>query len=379
MNLKKCILFIQLTTLYLAYFFFNYQFILIPFILNDEYKSIENYLKKCNNLEYLKTNETKSTNIKISIISPVHNTGKFLIRLIRSIQFQNFNDLEIIIIDDYSNDNSIELIKNYQKEEKRIRLIQNKKNKGTFASRNIGILKSKGNYVMIPDPDDILLIDCLKYFYDFAIKYNYEILRFNIYIHYGKTFFGKITKKLESRPIYQPELSTYLFYGLGFLKQVDYNICNKFIKREALIRSLNIFDKNDLNGFMTVHEDGLLNYILYRNAKSLFFMKKFGYYYIQNNYGKRRDYHDFENIKFRFIHLINVFNKSKNTKYEKDMTNEIFNRLIYEDRKKIRLYLLEQEPKFFIDIINILNNNEFFEIKYKKYLKTFKVYLSKKI
>ena len=98
MNLKKCILFIQLTTLYLAYFFINYQFILIPFILNDEYKSIENYLKKCNNLEYLKTNETKSTNIKISIISPVHNTGKFLIRLIRSIQFQNFNDLEIIII-----------------------------------------------------------------------------------------------------------------------------------------------------------------------------------------------------------------------------------------------------------------------------------------
>ena len=110
---------------------------------------------------------------------------------------------------------------------------------------------------MIPDPDDILLNDCLKYFYYFAIKYNYEILRFNIYIHYGKTFFGKITKNLESRPIYQPELSTYLFYGLGFLKQVDYNICNKFInifsifnkfklifkwkikfKREALIRSL---------------------------------------------------------------------------------------------------------------------------------------------
>ena len=108
-------------------------------------------------------------------------------------------------------------------------------------------------------------------------------------------------------------------------------------------------------------------------------MKKFGYYYIQNNYGKRRDYHDFENIKFRFIHLINVFNNSKNTKYEKDMTNEIFNRLIYEDRKKIRLYLLQQEPKFFIDIINILNKNEFFDIKYKKYLNTFNVYLSKKI
>ena len=102
MNLKKCKLFIQLTTLYLAYFFFNYQFILIPYILNDEYRAIENYLKKCNNLEYLEKNIKIKSNIKISIISPVYNTGKFLLRLIKSIQYQNFTDLEIILIDDYS-------------------------------------------------------------------------------------------------------------------------------------------------------------------------------------------------------------------------------------------------------------------------------------
>ena len=346
----------------------------------SQYNKIENYLKLCSGSEFINPKTFNISNDpKISIISPIFNTGKFVQRFLKSIQYQNFNDLEIILIDDCSNDNSVELIKKYQKEEKRIRLILNKINKGTFASRNIGILKSKGNYIMIPDPDDILLENCLKYFYYFSIKYNYEFLRFNVYLNYGKSFFGAITDNLESRPIYQPELSTYIFYGLGYLRQIDYNICNKFIKREALIRGLNTLDKNYLNIYMTVHEDGLLNFILYRFGKSTYFLKKFGYYYIKNNYKKRGGYHNFNNIKYRFIHLMHVFNNTKNTKYEKDMTNEIFNRLIYKKRRKLRLYRLKKEPNFFIDNINILNRNEYFEIKYKKYLNTFSLYFSKRI
>ena len=296
----------------------------------------------------------------------------------RSIQFQNFNDIEIILIDDSSKDNSIELIKNYQKEDKRIKLIRNKKNKGTFASRNIGILNSKGDYIILPDSDDILLENSLYYFYHFAKKYGYEFLRFNVYIHYGQTFFGGISNNLESRAIYQPELSTYIFYGLGFLKQVDYNLCNKLIKREVLIRALNLFDNTNLKMYMSCHEDGLLNYILYRTAKSAYFIKKFGYYYIKNNYKKRRGYYNYNNIKFSFMHIMSVFNYSKNTKFEKDMTNEIFKRLIYKKRIKNRLSLLDREFNFFINIINALNNNEFFLNKYKKYLSYFSNYFHNK-
>ena len=141
---------------------------------------------------------------------------------------------------------------------------------------------------MIPDPDDILLENSLKYFYNFAKKFNYEVIRFNVYLHYGSTFFGYITRKLESRSILQPELSTYLFYGLKFLFQVDYNLCNKFIKREALLRALKLININELNMYMTCHEDGLLNFLLYRTARSLYFIKQFGYYYIRNNYKHRK-------------------------------------------------------------------------------------------
>ena len=360
-------------------FFNDIKFLLIPYLLKYEYQQIENYLKICSSPEYLNmTKENIISNPKISIVSPVYNTGKFVLRLLKSIQYQNFKDFELILIDDSSVDESVELIKKCQKYDKRIKLIKNKVNKGTFASRNLGILKSKGIYLMIPDPDDILLENTLRYFYYFSIKYNYELIRFNVYCNYGNTFFGFITQNLESRPIYQPELSTFIFYGLGFLKQIDYNVCNKFIKREALMRSLNTFNSKDLLMFMTCHEDGLLNYNLYRTSKSSYFLKKFGYYYIKNKTKKRRIYYTFDNLKYSFIHIINVFNNSKNTKYEKDMTNEIFDRLIYKKRIKNKLHLLNKEFNFFINIINELNNNDFFKIKYKKYLLDFLKYFSNK-
>jgi len=341
--------------------------------LNYQYKTIENYLKLCSdeseNLKSIKIEP--SINPKISIISPVYNTGKFVLRLLKSIYYQSFNSFEIILIDDCSEDNSVELIKKYKKYDKRIHLIQNKINKGTFASRNLGTLKSKGDFVMLPDPDDILLENSLKYFYYFSIKYNYEVVRYNVYLRKGITFFGHITEKLKSKPIYQPELSTYIFYGLGFLMQVDYNIWNKFIKRETLIKCLNRIGEKNTRMFMTGFEDGLLNYIIYREAKSFYFLKKFCYYYIKNNIKKKQKYSYLlylNHIKFIFIYLIYVFKYSKNTKHEKDMANDIFRRLIYNNKIKNILYLNKTDYNFFSDIINTINGNEFFNINYKKYL-----------
>ena len=75
---------------------------------------------------------------------------------------------------------------------------------------------------------------------------------------------------------------------------------------------------------------------------------------------------------------MNVFNFSKNTSYEKDMTNEIFKRLIYKKRILNRISLLNKEFIFFISSINTLNENEFFLNKYKKYLNYFIVYFRNK-
>ena len=76
-------------------------------------------------------------------------------RFLRSIQNQFFDNIEIILIEDFSLDNSIKIIEKLQKDDERIVLIKHKKNKGTLISRINGILKSKWKYIIIPDSDDI--------------------------------------------------------------------------------------------------------------------------------------------------------------------------------------------------------------------------------
>ena len=150
--------------------FFNIYFItafkntISNIIIENKYLKIENYLKICKNSNLLKItkNYKKRINPKISIISSIFNSEKYLLRFLNSIYFQNYNNIEIILIDDYSTDNSVKFIEEYQKKDRRIILIKNKKNKGTFINRNLGGLYSKGKYIILPDPDDILSKNNLK-------------------------------------------------------------------------------------------------------------------------------------------------------------------------------------------------------------------------
>jgi len=341
-----------------------------------ECEKIEDYLKLCNN-QLIKLNNKKKYKLpKISIISPVYNRGKYLFRFIKSLQNQNFNEIEIILIDDCSIDNTTTLIKNYKEFDKRIILIKNNKNKGTFASRNIGILKSKGEYLMFPDPDDILEQGCLKYFYNLAKKNDYEVIRFNIYIGNRHIYSNNHIKLLKSIPVYQPKLSTYLFYSLNILRQTDYNVSNKFVKREALIRALNYFFF-DMFLFMTYFEDGVLNYFLYKVSKSFYLKKKIGYYYIRNKDSITSKKKNILNIKFTFYYLKYVFEYSKNTKYEKDMSNDLIKRIAIRRNINKRILSINKDFNFYLDIIDEFLKNEFISNNNKNYLRKTKANILK--
>lgn len=94
---------------------------------------------------------------KISVIMGVYNDEKFLSRSIESILSQTFCDFEFIICDDCSKDNSLEIIKAYQKKDSRIVLIENNSNMGLASSLNRCIEISKGEYIARMDSDDIAL------------------------------------------------------------------------------------------------------------------------------------------------------------------------------------------------------------------------------
>ena len=316
---------------------------------------IETYYKICKSEKLLIKNKTfnKVEIPKISIISPVYNRGNYILRFLRSIQNQGFEDIEIIFIDDYSTDNSVKLIEKYQKEDKRIVLLKNKRNKGTLNSRNQGVLYSKGKYIILPDPDDILSKDILQSCYEIAIKNNYDLVRFNIYLGNDNIFFESIVNSLENGPIYHPQISSYLFYGKGILQQIDFNITNKLIKRIIFIKAISTMNIYYFNLYMTNQEDGLINFLIYRNINSYYFLKKIGYYYLPNknsitlNFQKNYD----ETIKFIFINLIFVFENTKNNKFEKDMANCLLERL-YEGVLSECLNLITKDFKYYIYIIN---------------------------
>ena len=85
------------------------------------------------------------------------------------------NEIEIILVDDYSSDNSISVINELMIEDKRIKLIKNKKNHGTLYSRSIGAMSAKGKYIMALDNDDLFLYGIFEKCYREAKKNNIDI------------------------------------------------------------------------------------------------------------------------------------------------------------------------------------------------------------
>ena len=109
----------------------------------------------------------------ITNIIPTYNYVKTIVASIYSIQYKNFTNIEIIIVDDFSTDHSKEIIKEIKTNDKRIQLIENKKNMGTLYFGYLGVLLSKGNYILSLDNDDLFFNeDIFDFLYKQAIIIN---------------------------------------------------------------------------------------------------------------------------------------------------------------------------------------------------------------
>ena len=355
-------------------FFFKFNNFFLKIFLSYTYEiiNIKKYFRLCNNKKLINRKKYKYNKFpKVSIISPIYNREKYILRFLRSVQNQKFNDIEIIMIDDCSEDNSIKLIEEYQRKDERIVLIKNKRNKGTLISRNLGVLNSRGEYLIFPDPDDIISKNIINFCYNFIRIHNYEMIRFNLFS--GRNIFlQKIVLGLENKLINQPKLSTFLFYGKGRLLQIDFNVSNKFIKRRAYIRALNSVKSYYLNLYMITGEDGLINYLFYRSVKSLYFINKIGYYYLVNKKSiTKSKLSDFK-LKSIFFNLKLLFEYSKNNKYEKDMVNAYMYIFLLPKNNNQLKKIIRNNCDFYNGIIKTFLNCEFISTKSKIKLKNIK-------
>ncbi len=114
----------------------------------------------------------------ISIIVPIYNAEKYLHKCIKSLLNQTKKELEFILINDGSTDNSEQIIKKYK--DKRIKYFKNK-NQGIGKTRNFGIDKATGKYIMFLDSDDYLREDACKILYDKAEEEKLDLVICNFY------------------------------------------------------------------------------------------------------------------------------------------------------------------------------------------------------
>ena len=98
----------------------------------------------------------------VSIIMPAYNSENYIAESIKSVLAQTYIFWELIIINDFSNDNTLLIIEKYKSNDKRIRLINNERNLGVAMSRNKGIQVANGRYIAFLDSDDIWLREKLK-------------------------------------------------------------------------------------------------------------------------------------------------------------------------------------------------------------------------
>ena len=118
------------------------------------------------------------SNIKVSVIIPVYNAEKYIKQCLNSVVNQTLKNIEIICINDSSEDNSLLILEEYSKRDGRILIVDNKENIGGGFSRNKGLKVAKGEYISFIDADDWVENNMLEYTYNEAMGENLDLLLF---------------------------------------------------------------------------------------------------------------------------------------------------------------------------------------------------------
>ena len=290
-------------------------------------------------------------------------------------------DIELLLVDDYSIDNSLKIIEKCQKEDKRIKLIKNKKNRGALYSRSLGVLKSKGKYIMALDSDDLFINENLFYLcYKEGEKNNLDIIEFSGFqvkkrILRLNNKFPKIAfylrYKTNNLTLKQPDLFKFLYQknNTKIIRLIDGYLWGKCIRKKIYIKTLNVLGEDIYNKYINFGEDRIVNFILFKVANSFKFIEEYGIIYIYNPLSIFHSYNKELIAQDELINLMNIFKFTKNSTDLKIVSYEIQYRW-----KSIIKPGLNQNNKLTIqNLIELLLNSKFIgkndKDKLKKYMK----------
>ena len=247
----------------------------------------------------------KSDHPKITLIIPMYNEEKNVVQVIRSIQNQSLQEIEIICINDNSNDKTLSILKSLQKLDPRIKIIKNQKNMGIMYSRMFGALESKGEYVTFLDCDDLYIEPkILKTAYETAEEKDLDIIQ---YEYVGGTFengdtYNFLSAFVSKEEYYKikrkPEVKKILF-GQRESQGGSGIVYDKLYSRN-LIKKMGLYLGEDLiYKHLIFMEDFLISFGAFRCADNFMLMKMFGvWHWHQNPDGMTSKVSQIENDEF---------------------------------------------------------------------------------
>ena len=309
----------------------------------------------------------------ISIILPHYNRAKMLLSSIRSIQNQSFKNIEIIIVNDCSTDNSYEVFDYLLKTDPRIRIFHHKKNMGLFRSRVDGFLYARGKYLISLEPDDLYEDNyVLEDAYNIFENYNVDSVAFlwrhitdyNL-IERGKIFFHpQISKAFYGRENVEKNHNT-IFHGIK-------TIWNRPVKSNIYFKALYLLENYVLNIFKNACDDIWQNIIINRVSNSIHIMEKSIYIYFVdgNGYGTSK-FNTIENRDKVIKEYLGFLYFDYNMAAKTDNKHEIVEKIIDYNGTNPVFKLEFLRTKFYVlyDLIHILLKDRYVSKKDKIKLK----------
>ena len=210
----------------------------------------------------------------ISIIIPCYNVEKYLKKCIDSVLNQTYKNIEIILIDDGSTDKTKIICDEYFRQNNNIIQVFHNDNHGVSYSRNFGIMKSNGKYIMFVDSDDFIDKDYVENMYNCLKNAEADLVYSNHVLDYGlKTTQIHVPKEL----LYNDDISFPKCINVFFSSYIFSSSCKMLIKKEILLTNNIKFDET-----MKYGEDMKFSFMTYCKSKCTRFLNNAGYHYFIN-------------------------------------------------------------------------------------------------
>ncbi|MFD0829836.1 glycosyltransferase family 2 protein [Neobacillus sp. M.A.Huq-85] len=299
----------------------------------------------------------------ISIIVPVFNVEPFLGDCLDSLLAQTLGDFEVILVNDGSTDNSINICNSYAESDNRIKVID-KEYGGVSSARNAGLKLAKGDYIGFVDGDDYILKNMYLELYELCEKTESDISISKL----GREINGEIINKSHDpfvKEMDNIEAMRELFKGILY----RFSLCNKLFKRKCF-ENIQFPDGR-------IHEDLSTTYKLFANSDKAVYTNNIGYIYVKRENSiltskfneKRLDaFIGWDEILAFMIKRYPELSQEFLTCYVFGCVDNIFYILNQvnnkRDQKHYIRYLQQHVKKYFRQIIN----NDFISLKYKSLL-----------